>query len=176
MDTAAADSLPQPNTADRARWPGGSELVDLVNRDSVMQWVAGYERAWREGDRDAIADLFAEDARYYTSPDADAEVGHAAVRALCLRDQGETFTVRAEPVAVEGRDAVVRLRVRYGDPVRQEYCDLWVLRFAAAGRVEYFEEWYWPGKLNRPTPTRPDATFPAGRRRPTPIATTPPCA
>src|SRR5678815_5560947 len=89
-----------------------------------MQWVAGYERAWREGDRDAIADLFTEDARYYTSPDADAEVGHAAIRALWLRDQGETFTVRAEPVAVEGRDAVVRLRVRYGDPVRQEYCCL----------------------------------------------------
>jgi hypothetical protein len=128
--------------------------VDLMNRDSVMQWVAGYERAWREGDRDAIADLFTEDARYYTSPDADAEVGHAAIRALWLRDQGETFTVRAEPVAVEGRDAVVRLRVRYGDPVRQEYCDLWVLRFAAAGRVEYFEEWYWPGKLN-PADTNP---------------------
>jgi hypothetical protein len=73
---------------------------------------------------------------------------------LWLRDQGETFTVRAEPVAVEGRDAVVRLRVRYGDPVRQEYCDLWVLRFAAAGRVEYFEEWYWPGKLN-PADTNP---------------------
>lgn len=116
--------------------------------------MAGYERAWREGDRDAIADLFTEDARYYTSPDADAEVGHAAIRALWLRDQGETFTVRAEPVAVEGRDAVVRLRVGYGDPVRQEYHDLWVLRFAADGRVEYFEEWYWPGKLN-PADTNP---------------------
>ena len=39
-----------------------------MNRDRVMQWVAGYERAWREGDRDAIAELFTEDARYYTSP------------------------------------------------------------------------------------------------------------
>jgi ketosteroid isomerase-like protein len=170
MNTTAADSLPQPKTADRARWPGGSEpvvdasrhnhaetatgRVDLVNRDRVMRWVAGYERAWREGDRDAIAELFTEDARYYTSPDADAEVGHAAIRALWLRDQGETFAVRAEPVAVEGRDAVVRLRVRYGDPVRQEYRDLWVLRFAADGRVEYFEEWYWPGKLN-PADTNP---------------------
>ena len=38
--------------------------------------------------------------------------------------------------------------------MRQEYCDLWVLRFAAAGRVEYFEEWYWPGELN-PADTNP---------------------
>lgn len=73
--------------------------------------------------------------------------GHAAIRAFWLDDEDETFTVRAEPVAVEGRDAVVRLEVRYGDPVHQEYRDLWVLRFAADGRVEDFEEWaYWPGK------------------------------
>jgi hypothetical protein len=31
--------------------------------------------------------LFTEDARYYTSPDAEAEVGHAAIRALWLRDK-----------------------------------------------------------------------------------------
>jgi hypothetical protein len=37
--------------------------------------------------------------------------------------------------------------VRYGDPVHQEYRDLWVLRFADDGRVSDFEEWaYWPGK------------------------------
>ena len=52
----------------------------------------------------------------------------------------------AQPVAVEGDVAVVRVEVRYGDPVRQEYRDLWVLRFAGDGRVEDFEEWaYWPG-------------------------------
>ncbi len=50
-----------------------------------------------------------------------------------------------------GRDdrktAVVRVEVRYGDPVRQEYRDLWVLQFAPDGRVEDFEEWaYWPDK------------------------------
>lgn len=118
-----------------------------MERDEVMRWVAGYERAWRDGDLDAIADLFTEDAHYRPSPYDDGKVGHAAIRAFWLDDDGETFTVRAEPVAVEGRDAVVRLEVRYGDPVRQEYRDLWVLRFAPDGRVEDFEEWaYWPGK------------------------------
>ena len=53
----------------------------------------------------------------------------------------------AVPVAVEGDDAVVRLLVQYGVPVRQEYTDLWVLHFAADGRVDDFEEWaYWPGR------------------------------
>ena len=119
----------------------------MVDRDEVMRWVAGYERAWRDGDLDSVAELFTEDARYRPSPYEEAEVGHAAIRAFWLDDEGETFAVRAEPVAVEGREAVVRLEVRYGDPVRQEYRDLWVLRFAADGRVEDFEEWaYWPGK------------------------------
>jgi len=53
----------------------------------------------------------------------------------------------AEPVAVEDVDAVVRVLVSYGEPVTQEYRDLWVLRFAGDGRVAHFEEWaYWPDK------------------------------
>jgi hypothetical protein len=55
--------------------------------------------------------------------------------------------VRAEPVAVQGATAVVRLLVRYETPDEQEYTDLWLLRFAADGRVEDFEEWaYFPGQ------------------------------
>ena len=121
--------------------------MSAVERDGVMRWVSGYERAWRAGDTDAVATLFTEDARYRTSPYADPKVGHGEIRGFWLADEGETFTVRAEPVAVEGDDAVVRLEVRYGDPVRQEYRDLWVLRFAPDGRVRDFEEWaYWPDK------------------------------
>ena len=55
----------------------------------------------------------------------------------------------AEPVRrdVEGDVAVVRLEVRYLEPREQEYGDLWVLRFAADGRVADFEEWAsWPGQ------------------------------
>jgi ketosteroid isomerase-like protein len=112
-----------------------------------MRWVAGYERAWREGDLDAVPRLFTEDAHYRRSPYWKPDVGHAAIQALWREDEGTTFTVTAEPVAVEEADAVVRLQVRYGDPVTQEYRDLWVLRFAPDGRVETFEEWaYWPDK------------------------------
>jgi hypothetical protein len=112
-----------------------------------MQWVAEYERAWRDGDVAGVARLFTEDARYRTSPYSEPKVGHAAIQAFWRDDEGRTFTVAAQPVAVEGHDAVVRLEVRYREPVAQEYRDLWVLRFATDGRVEDFEEWaYWPGK------------------------------
>jgi ketosteroid isomerase-like protein len=118
-----------------------------VDRDEVMHWVAKYERAWRDGDLAAVEQLFADDAHYRPSPYDEAKVGHDAIKAFWLDDEDEVFTVHAEPVAIESRHAVVRVEVRYGDPVRQEYRDLWVLRFADDGRVEDFEEWaYWPDK------------------------------
>jgi hypothetical protein len=118
-----------------------------MDRDQVMRWVDGYVAAWRDGDVDAIERLFTEDARYRKSPYEESEVGHAAIKAFWLDDAGEVFTAVAEPVAVEGRQAVVRLEVGYGDPVDQEYRDLWVLEFGDDGRVRDFEEWaYWPDK------------------------------
>jgi hypothetical protein len=118
-----------------------------MDRASVLAWVSGYERAWRDGDVDAVDRLFTEDAHYRRSPYAKSEVGHAAIRAFWLEDDGQPFTMTADAVAVEGRNAVVRLEVHYGAPANQEYRDLWVLRFADDGRVEDFEEWaYWPGK------------------------------
>jgi ketosteroid isomerase-like protein len=112
-----------------------------------MRWVAGYERAWRNGDVSAVPRLFTDDARYRPSPYTEPKVGSEQIQAFWLADEGRTFSVTAEPVAVEGRDAVVRLQVRYEEPVAQEYRDLWVLRFAPDGRVEDFEEWaYWPGR------------------------------
>jgi hypothetical protein len=118
-----------------------------MDHDEVMRWVASYERAWREGDLAGVEQLFTHDAHYRPSPYDEPEVGHDAIKAFWLDDEDEVFTVRAEPVAVEDRQAVVRVEVRYGDPVRQEYRDLWVLRFADDGRVDDFEEWaYWPGR------------------------------
>jgi hypothetical protein len=118
-----------------------------MDRADVLRWVTKYEQAWREGDLAGVEQLFTDDAHYRPSPYEQSEVGHDAIKAFWLDDAGEVFTVRAEPVAVEDCQAVVRVEVYYGDPVRQEYRDLWVLRFAADGRVSDFEEWaYWPGK------------------------------
>jgi ketosteroid isomerase-like protein len=118
-----------------------------MDRDQVMRWVDGYVAAWRAEDPEGVERLFTEDARYRRSPYEESEVGHDAIKAFWLDDAGEVFTAVAEPVAVEGRQAVVRVEVRYGEPVDQEYRDLWVLEFAGDGRVRDFEEWaYWPDK------------------------------
>ena len=113
----------------------------------VMRWVAGYERAWRDGDLAGVETLFTPDVQYRRSPYEPPDVGHDGVKAIWLADAGETFTVEAEPIAVQADRAVVRLLVQYLEPKPEEYRDLWVLRFAPDGRVAEFEEWaYWPGK------------------------------
>ena len=118
-----------------------------MSGDDVMRWVARYERAWRDRDLGAVEELFTDDVHYKRSPYAEPEIGHAAIKAFWLDDDDDVFAMNASPVAVDGRDAVVRAEVRYGEPVRQEYRDLWVLRFDEDGRVDDFEEWaYWPGK------------------------------
>src|SRR5688572_6266272 len=99
-----------------------------------MAWVAEYERAWRHSDAHAVEQLFTEDAAYRFSPYEPSQVGHAAIRGFWRQDEGRPFSMRAEPVAVEGSSAVVRVVVQYEPPKAQEYRDLWVLRFAEDGR------------------------------------------
>lgn len=118
-----------------------------MDHDGVMGWVAAYERAWRDDDVDAVDGLFTEEARYLRSPYEEPLVGHAAIAEFWPDDPGVEFTMTASPVAVDGDHAVVRVEVRYLRPDPQEYRDLWVIRFAADGRAELFEEWpYWPGR------------------------------
>ncbi|ACQ81572.1 conserved hypothetical protein [Beutenbergia cavernae DSM 12333] len=128
-----------------------------MDRAQVMAWVAEYERYWRSAELAGVERLFTPDARYRPSPYEESEVGHDAIKAFWADDAGLDFTVRAEPVAVDGATAVVRLEVRYGDPAPQEYRDLWLLTFAEDGRVADFEEWaYWPGKPYTASAEEPD--------------------
>lgn len=104
-----------------------------------------HDEVWRDGDLAAVERLFTDDARYRPSP---TRTPRSATRPS--RRSGSTTRARpsvaAWPVAVDGDHAVVRVDVGYSDPVTQEYRDVWLLRFAADGRVDDFEEWaYWPG-------------------------------
>jgi len=51
---------------------------------------------------------------------------------------------------------VVRAEVRYGDPLRQEYRDFWILRMDDDRRSSWFEEWpYRPsGSTSATSPPR----------------------
>jgi hypothetical protein len=103
--------------------------------------VAG---TWHRG----LARVFADDASYLRSPYKEPDVGLGAISRMWDQERdgpGEIFTLATEIVAVDGATAVVRAEVRYGDPVHQEYRDLWVMRLGDDGRCTWFEEWpYWP--------------------------------
>ncbi len=116
----------------------------MTDRMAVSRWVARYEAAWRTAGTDALAGLFAEDASYLQSPYEKPVTGLDAIRRMWEQERDgpdEVFTLAAEIIAVDDPAAVVRAEVRYGDPVHQEYRDLWVLRFADDGRCTWFEEW-----------------------------------
>jgi ketosteroid isomerase-like protein len=125
-----------------------------MRNEQVAEWVAAYERAWRAPGTEALAGLFAPDAVYRQGPYDDPVVGLPAIGRMWEAERdgaAEVFRMTSDIVAVDGDTAVVRLEVRYGDPARQEYRqeyrDLWVIRFAADGRCVSFEEWpFWPGQ------------------------------
>jgi len=122
----------------------------MTDRVAVTRWLGGYERAWRAPGTAELAGLFAEDAQYLVSPYAEPVTGLAAIGQLWERERAgpdEVFTLSTSILAVDGALAVVRAEVRYGDPVHQEYRDLWLLRLGADGRCSWFEEWpFWPGQ------------------------------
>lgn len=122
----------------------------MTERPAVRRWVEGYERAWRTPGTDELPALFTTDASYRHSPYEEPVVGLDAIRRMWDQErQGpdEVFTLSTEIVAVEDDTAVVRAEVRYGQPVRQEYRDVWILHLDADGRCSWFEEWaYWPGR------------------------------
>lgn len=110
-----------------------------------MAWVARYEDAWRAQDAGAALDeLFTPDVRYLRSAYDEGLTGIDAVREFW--PDPTPFTMTAEPLVADGDTAVVRVEVHYEDERHQEFRDLWILRFAADGRVRHFEEWaHWPG-------------------------------
>jgi ketosteroid isomerase-like protein len=121
-----------------------------VHRDAVTAWVRAYERAWRSPGVAGLPDLFTPAAVYRQGPYHEPVDGLAAIGRM-WEDQrdgpDETFSMTHEVVAVENATAVVRVAVGYGDPVDREYLDLWIIRFAADGRCEHFEEWpFWPDR------------------------------
>jgi ketosteroid isomerase-like protein len=121
-----------------------------VNREQVSDWVAAYERAWRAPGTGALAGIFTQDATYRQSPYEEPITGLPAIAAMWDAERDgpdEVFHMTSDVIATDGDTAVVRVEVGYGDPVHQEYRDLWVLRFADDAHCNWFEKWpFWPGQ------------------------------
>lgn len=124
-----------------------------MDAEAVASWVAGYERAWRSPGTSQLASLFTEDATYLQEPYAEPVTGLAAIARMWEAERdgpAEVFRMTSEIVAVDGAVAVVRAEVGYGEPILQEWRDLWVVRFAADGRCAAFEEWAFAPRPGRP--------------------------
>jgi SnoaL-like domain len=120
----------------------------MVSRAHVTEWLDGYERAWRTPGTDTLGELFTDDATYCQGPYKEPKSGLAEIAQMWDGERegpDEAFAMQSEILAVEGETAVARVAVAYGDPVIQEYRDIWVMQFAEDGRCRAFEEWpFWP--------------------------------
>ncbi len=142
-----------------------------VTAEQLLAWVDRYEQAWRTAGTEGLGGLFTDEAEYLVTPYDEPVRGLGAIRQFWDEDRDgpdEVFTMSAEVVACSGSTGVARVVVLYGDPLAQEYLDLWVVRFAADGRAERFEEWpFWPTHGRTPQSVSPvvlaAADVPAGR-------------
>jgi ketosteroid isomerase-like protein len=122
----------------------------MTDRAMVRQWLAAYEAAWRAPGTQGLAEIFTDDASYRQSPYQEPVAGLDAIRRMWDEERDgpdEVFTIATDILAVDGPTAVVRAEVHYGDPLCQEYRDLWIMQLGGDGRCISFEEWpYWPGQ------------------------------
>jgi SnoaL-like domain len=130
--------------------PMSGTMKQVIDRATVSRWLAGYETAWRTPGTGGLTDLFTSDAVYLQSPYERPVTGLDAIKRMWEEERkgpDEVFVLTTEIIAVDGPTAVVRAKVRYGDPPVQDYRDLWIIRLADDGHCTWFEEWpYWPGR------------------------------
>ena len=113
---------------------------------AARAWAAGWERAWRARDADAVAALYADDAVFRSHPFRTPHVGRAGAHeyaAWAFADEEAVQDVRfGEPIATGGRAAVEywAVVVEKGAPVT--IAGIAVLRFDDAGLVAEQHD-YW---------------------------------
>lgn len=119
--------------------------TDAMKKEQVAAWIAGYERAWRSPGTEMLAEVFTTDATYLQGPFDAPLVGLPAIAGMWDEERtgpDEAFELSSEIIAVDGDTAVARVEVTYGEPDHEEFCDLWIIRFAEDGRCRSFEEWW----------------------------------
>ena len=122
----------------------GRDHNGAMERTSVDEWLAGYERLWRTPGTGRLVELFVPNASYLPSPWAQPLEGLEAIGRFWEAERvgpDEQFTMTSEVVAQDGDTAVVRVFVEYGAHGDRPWRDLWIIRFAEDGRCTSFEEW-----------------------------------
>jgi hypothetical protein len=118
-----------------------------MDREAVARWLDAYVAAWKSYDREAIGDLFSDDAEYRGHPYDDPVRGREAIVDSWLEDPDTpgTYDARYEPVAVEGDVAVATGSSTYyaaDGSIEKVFDNCSVIRFAPDGRCREYTEWY----------------------------------
>jgi ketosteroid isomerase-like protein len=121
-----------------------------MDEAGVARWLADYVAAWRSYDREAIGELFGEDAVYRWHPwdeDEDVARGREAIVASWLEDQDAPGSWEAEyrPWTVDGSRAVAVGVSRYlaaDDAPEVVFHNVFLLRFDGDGRCAEFTDVY----------------------------------
>lgn len=119
-----------------------------ISMRALSEWLARYIDVWQSGDHSRVAELFTDDAVYYSDPFAAPRHGHAAIAEYwrMAGDPPDAFEAEYEPFAVAGDVAIVTGFSRYFDESRsrvdKDYGNIFVLRFADDGRCREYREWY----------------------------------
>ena len=132
----------------------------MTDRPTVDRWLSDYVAAWKSYDRDAIAALFSEDARYRYHPWNEPIRGRAAIveswfgvgEGASALDAEGTYDGDYRTIAVDGDVAVATGTSTYvsepGGPVTKVYENVMVMRFDQDGRCAESTEWF----MKRPEP------------------------
>ena len=125
----------------------------MIDRISVDRWLDAYIAAWKSYDPEEIGALFSTDAVYFYDPFHEPVRGREAIVADWIKDRDDAGTYEGgyRPVLVAGDKAVARGYSRYfntNGTVRDEYDNLFLLRFDADGRCAEYREWY----MRKPKP------------------------
>jgi hypothetical protein len=119
-----------------------------MTHNDVQVWLDRYVAAWMSYDRDAIGELFAEDAEYRYHPYDDEPVkGRAAIVDNWLenRDEPGSWEAHYDVWALDGDRASAIGESRYLNPdgsFRTLFYNNWLLRFDGHGRCIDFVEYY----------------------------------
>jgi ketosteroid isomerase-like protein len=123
-------------------------------RAAARRWVETWPRAWREGDVEAIASLYADEAVYRALAFREPDLGKAGVR----RYLSENFAAESElecwfgePIVQGERAAVEWWASWIEDGERVTLAGTTILRFGQDGRVVDHRD-YWNQLDRRETP------------------------
>jgi ketosteroid isomerase-like protein len=118
-----------------------------LTRDQFAAWLERYLQAWRSNDPASIGELFSEDVTYSQDGGQSSIEGREAVVRDWLEAAYEpdaSWEASYEPLAIEEQVHVAVGSTRYlrADGVREDFSNIFVIRFDDDGRCRDLREWW----------------------------------